>query len=572
MLGTRASPRRRSLAGRYGSFRFDAQTGQWSYALANASPEVQALGAGERAQDHLGLVSLDGTAARDVVVTIEGRNDAPLLDASPAATLTEADGRTGSTATGSLFGSLLFSDVDRHDTHTVTVGPPVIARAGATVPADLAGALAGALTASVTESAGAGKVAFAFQILDAALDGLRGGERVDVTYLVTLSEGQRGVATRPVTITLLGTNDAPIAEDESVAMRAGRAISGTLEATDVDSETLSFATVTGPAHGRLSLGADGAYCYTPDAGFRGTDSFTYRASDGSLDSNLATITLSVMGGAAPVITSGGRTILNLTAAPSGKVLTPLAASYLTAGNSLVDGLGGTSGFGEAVLPANDDESTGAIDIRDVFGARGLSIFDRSYTAIYVNNNGNITFDGPLGAFRPSGIGGASANPIIAPFWADVDTSTGAPGSVTPNGHSRGTNLVHIDKDPANGVLTVTWDDVGYFSNHTDKLNAFQLQLIDLGAGNFDIIYRYEAVNWTLGDYSDGLHARAGYSAGNGTGSYELPQSGRQRRHARPAHHARQYRPARPLRVRGAERAGQFRRQPPGNWDDRVLGR
>ncbi|KAB1072675.1 VCBS domain-containing protein [Methylobacterium planeticum] len=514
-----------SLAGRYGSFRFDPLTGHWSYALANASPEVQALGAGERVQDRLGIASLDGTAGGDLVVTIEGRNDAPVLDAGQGATLTEAAGRTGSAVTVSLSGSLAFSDPDRHDAHTVAVGAPVIARAGAAVPADLAGALAGALTASVTEQDGAGRVAFAFQIADAALDGLRGGERVSVTYAVTLADGQGGVATRPVTIALVGTNDAPVAEDASVALRAGRPVAGTLVASDVDSGSLSFAAVTGPAHGHLSLGADGAYCYTPEAGFLGTDSFTYRASDGSLDSNLATITLSVTGGAAPVVTSGGHASLNLTAAPSGKPLTSVAASYLTTGNNLVDGLGGGAGFGEAVLPANDDGSTGAIDIRDMFGAQGLNIFDRSYTALYVNNNGNITFDGPLGAFRPSSIGGASTSPIIAPFWADVDTSPGAPDSATPGGHSKGTNLVHIDKDPANGVLTVTWDDVGYFASHTDKLNAFQLQLIDLGHGNFDIVYRYEAVNWTLGDYSNGLHARAGYSAGGETGSYELPQSG-----------------------------------------------
>ncbi|HEV7438980.1 MAG TPA: nidogen-like domain-containing protein, partial [Methylobacterium sp.] len=374
------------------------------------------------------------------------------------------------------------------------------------------------------ESAGTGKVAYVFAIADRALDGLRDGERLDVTYTVTLSDGHGGLATRPVGITLIGTNDAPVARDAEAVMRTGRALTGTLEAADVDSESLTFAAVAGPAHGRLSLGQDGTYAYTPDAGFRGTDSFTYRASDGSLDSNLATVTVAVGGGSAPVITSGAQAVLNLTAGPSGKVLTPLAASYLTAGNSLVAGLGGAAGFGEASLGPNDDESTGAIDIRDLFGPQGLN-FNRSYTSLYVNNNGNITFDGPLEAFRPSSIGGGSPNPIIAPFWADVDTSTGSQTVPTPGGRSTGSNRVHIDKDAANGVITVTWDDVGYFSNHTDRLNAFQLQLIDLGNGNFDIVYRYEAVNWTLGDYSGGLHARAGYSAGNGTGYYELPQSG-----------------------------------------------
>ncbi|KAB1072079.1 VCBS domain-containing protein [Methylobacterium soli] len=514
-----------TLAGRYGSFRFDTATGQWAYALANQDPAIQALGAGERLQDRLSLTALDGSAAQDIVVTIAGSNDVPILGASPQASLTELAGRTGSSEPDRLSGSLAFADADRHDGHGVTVGAPVVSRSGAALPPELSAALTGALMASVTEDSGTGRIAYAFAVADAALDGLRGGERLDVTYTLTLSDGQGGLATQPVGITLIGTNDAPVAQDAEASLRAGRTLSGTLVATDPDSEGLTFAAVAGPAHGRLSLGPDGTYTYTPDAGFRGTDRFTYRASDGSLDSNLASVTVAVHGGAAPVITSGAHSDLSLTAGASGKVLTPLAARYLTTGNSLVDGLGGTAGFGETLLGPNDDASTGAIDIRDVFGAQGLNLFGHDYTAIYVNNNGNITFDGPLGEFRPSRIGAGSQNPIIAPFWADVDTSTGAQNAPTPGGRSTGSNRVHIDKDAENGVLTVTWDDVGYFSNHTDKLNAFQLQLIDLQDGNFDIVYRYEAVNWTLGDYSEGLHARAGYSAGDGSHSFELPQSG-----------------------------------------------
>ena len=78
---------------------------------------------------------------------------------------------------------------------------------------------------------------------------------------------------------------------------------------------------------------------------------------------------------------------------------------------------------------------------------------------------------------------------------------------------------------------MTWDDVGYYSYYTDKLNAFQLQLVGTGAGNFDVILRYEAINWTTGDASGGVSglggtvARAGYSTGDGASWYELAQSG-----------------------------------------------
>ncbi len=201
-------------------------------------------------------------------------------------------------------------------------------------------------------------------------------------------------------------------------------------------------------------------------------------------------------------------------------------------NQLINGLGGNAGFGEGILGRNDDQSTGAIDLTPVFGEDGLNFFGRKFTSVYVNNNGNITFAGQASQFTPSVINAGANNPIIAPFWADVDTrgSTVAP---TPGGNSTGSNLVYYDLDEVAKIFTVTWDDVGYFSGRTDKLNAFQLQLVGNENGNFDIVYRYEDVNWTTGSASGGSGglggsiARAGYSAGTTNGYYEMPQSGDQ---------------------------------------------
>lgn len=203
---------------------------------------------------------------------------------------------------------------------------------------------------------------------------------------------------------------------------------------------------------------------------------------------------------------------------------------------LVNGLGGTAGFGENYVGRNDDSYADNIDITSTFGAQGLNFFGTYYTKISINNNGNITFgqDG-LYTYTPFGLqtGGYA---IIAPFFADVDTRlyTGDSVAPTPGGTSAGTNLVWYDFDPTGyGALTVTWDDVGYFSAQTDKLNAFQLQLIGTGGGNFRIEYRYEAINWTTGDASGGVGglggtiARAGYSTGDGSSWYELPVSGSQ---------------------------------------------
>ena len=143
---------------------------------------------------------------------------------------------------------------------------------------------------------------------------------------------------------------------------------------------------------------------------------------------------------------------------------------------LIDGLGGSVGFGEQALFENDDESTAAIDLGAVF-PNGLRFFGTTFTSLFINNNGNITFNQPFGDFTPTAITGNTSNPIIAPFFADVDT-TGVSGNITPGDTSRGTNLVYWDLDVTAGIFTVTWDDVGYFEANTDKVNAFQLRIFD----------------------------------------------------------------------------------------------
>ena len=103
-----------------------------------------------------------------------------------------------------------------------------------------------------------------------------------------------------VSLTVGGVNDAPIALGDSYAATEDTPLvvtTPTLLAndTDPDADIITAVLTSGPAHGTLALSADGTFTYTPAANYSGTDSFTYRASDGSLISSAATVTLTVGG-------------------------------------------------------------------------------------------------------------------------------------------------------------------------------------------------------------------------------------------------------------------------------------
>src|SRR4029077_8281873 len=60
-----------------------------------------------------------------------------------------------------------------------------------------------------------------------------------------------------------------------------------------DGDALSAVLVSGPSHGTLSLNSDGSFTYTPSGNYNGSDSFVYQVNDGTADSNLATVSLTI---------------------------------------------------------------------------------------------------------------------------------------------------------------------------------------------------------------------------------------------------------------------------------------
>ena len=154
-----------------------------------------------------------------------------------------------------------------------------------------------------------------------------------------------------------------------------------------------------------------------------------------------------------------------------------------------------------VLPRNDDGSTGLVDL-----GFGINFYGTTYPSLYVNNNGNVTFTGSMSTYTPFPIV-TTGTPIIAPFFGDVDTRNVASG-VTTYGP------VTIGTQPG---FCVSWDGVGvgYYNQRVDRLNKFQLLLVsrdDVGAGDFDIEFNYDQIQWESGEASGGVNGLGGESA------------------------------------------------------------
>jgi hypothetical protein len=114
------------------------------------------------------------------------------------------------------------------------------------------------------------------------------------TYGATDSHGTASEEAT-VTINVQQPNRAPVCQGKSVNVDFNTAKTFTLVCTDADGDTLDLSKVTDPAKGTLSAinDASGAVTYTPNSGATGSDTFTFKANDGTADSNTATVTLTI---------------------------------------------------------------------------------------------------------------------------------------------------------------------------------------------------------------------------------------------------------------------------------------
>jgi uncharacterized protein YhjY with autotransporter beta-barrel domain len=162
--------------------------------------------------------------------------------------------------------------------------------------------------------------------------------------------------------------------------------------TDADSDPLVAGSFTAPANGTVSGNANGSFTYTPNTGYSGTDSFTYTASDGTLTSNVATVTIAVS--SAPPTLSG---ISPASGPTAGGTLITITGNRLSGATGVT--VGGVAATGVTVV--SDTQMTavtpsrpaGPVDV-SVTTPRGTATLPAAFT--YIAPTTAFTFSPPSG--------------------------------------------------------------------------------------------------------------------------------------------------------------------------------
>ncbi len=263
-----------AVRGTYGTLTWQASdTG--IYAQDARAAAFRALGAGQAGEDRFGITLSDGQGGfvtRNVVFTSFGRNDPALIEGGALGTVVE--------------------DVLPAASGRLVVIDPDAGEAAFAAPVTLAGTYG-----TFAFSAASGDWSYVLDNSRAAVQALTAGQvATDALAVASLD----GTASATVTVSVVGTNAAPVAAPdqytvaEGVILRASTSTGVLANDTGGDGALSvapgSFVSVQG---GSVTIGAGGEFTYQPGANFFGTDSFTYTLMDLDGDQVTGTVTITV---------------------------------------------------------------------------------------------------------------------------------------------------------------------------------------------------------------------------------------------------------------------------------------
>ncbi|WP_421666938.1 VCBS domain-containing protein [Pseudomonas chlororaphis] len=295
-----------SPTGTYGSIAVDS-TGQWTYTLANGTDgvasTVQSLKAGESHDEVFSVQVSDGLGGVDtqqVTVTVTGSNDAPALNFASG----NDAGAVKEDTTLSVSGQFSSTDIDH----------------AATASWSIAGSNTGSYGSIAVDSTGQWTYTLANGTdgVASAVQSLKAGESHDEVFSVQVSDGLGGVDTQLVTITVTGSNDAPVLnfatgnDAGAVQEDTTLSVSGQFSSTDIDHAATATWSIVGAnmgSYGSIAVDGTGQWTYTLANGTDGVASavqslkageshdevFSVQVSDGLGGADTQQVTVTVIG-------------------------------------------------------------------------------------------------------------------------------------------------------------------------------------------------------------------------------------------------------------------------------------
>ena len=247
------------------------------------SATLEALGVGAQTTDSFTYTIDDGhgeTSTATVSITVTGVNDPPTAtdDGSAGTPVASTASDTPLTGQSTLFGN--DSDPDTGDTLSLKTASTTSAE-GATVTVNSDGTWSYDPTTSST------------------LQALTRGQSTTDTFTYSVKDNHAAISnTATVTVGVTGVNHPPVGVADTYSTPADTTLNDGSNVltndTDAEGDTLTAILVSGPSHAdAFTLNSDGTFSYTPETGFTNTDTFTYKANDGTADSTPITVTINV---------------------------------------------------------------------------------------------------------------------------------------------------------------------------------------------------------------------------------------------------------------------------------------
>jgi len=290
-----------NLTGVYGDLSHDSGS-NWIYTPHTANNHGQALNESEVYDESFIITDVDGTTTHSVTVVVVGRNDAPTIDGTTAATGVVTEDATTDSATGTIDASDL----------------------------DAAGTLGDTLTYSAANTAGtygslaidsvSGAWTYTLDNSSATTSALTAGQVVTDTITVTVTDSYDATVNQNVVITITGANDAPVITSSATADTPENGTAATIiTTTDAESDSIAYSIVSGTdadlfaidaSTGVLTFKTAPDYELTDPVADDNTYVLTINANDGTVDvTQDVTITVTNVEGG-PVFSSATTAAVN----------------------------------------------------------------------------------------------------------------------------------------------------------------------------------------------------------------------------------------------------------------------